>query len=345
MDKNSIHIPKITSAYTKKEMLEAYNVLKKRFESQARAEMQPKKVQQARKEKEAVTAAEDVVSENLSTRIDALKHGITKSLVEIADKLEKETARYSKIKAAIDIKSRELEEIFEIEKSAFSLTALLEAQKLKKAEFEAHMTDQRESWAREKKEHTERVKEQRTAEEKQRLREKEEYEYRFKREKQQKTRQLEDEIQQLEKTLQDKREAFDKEIAEKENDLLQRDLAVSEREKRMDDLEKQVAAFPKELESAVQSAVKDATGRVQADAAKNEELINKEFEGHKNVLETKIESLDKVLVSQKKQIEALTAMLDNAYGKVQDIAVTAVSRPQRAAPSLNETDAASPGSR
>ena len=129
----------------------------------------------------------------------------------------------------------------------------------------------------------------------------------------------------MEKELQHKKDEFEKQIAERENDLLQRDLAVSEREKAMNDLQKRVDAFPAELESNVTKAVQEATETLKADAKRNEEFIIKGFQGEKNVLMTKIESLEKVVAEQKGQIDTLSKQLENAYGKVQDIAVKAVS--------------------
>jgi hypothetical protein len=56
----------------------------------------------------------------------------------------------------------------------------------------------------------------------------------------------------------------------------------------------------------------------------NEELNSKGFEGEKNVLITKIELLEKLVSAQQNQIEASTNQLQNAYEKVQNIAVKAV---------------------
>ena len=46
------------------------------------------------------------------------------------------------------------------------------------------------------------------------------------------------------------------------------------------------------------------------------------------MLATRIEGLEQLATEQKKQLELLAAQLEKAYGKVQDIAVTAVSSPR-----------------
>jgi hypothetical protein len=108
--------------------------------------------------------------------------------------------------------------------------------------------------------------------------------------------------------------------------LRQRETIVSEKEDTLLQLQKRVEAFPAELNERIDTEVSEAVTRLKTDAEKNEELLTKDFEGQKNVLATKIDSLDKLVASQQGQIETLTNQIDDAYGKVQDIAVKAVYR-------------------
>jgi uncharacterized coiled-coil protein SlyX len=106
-------------------------------------------------------------------------------------------------------------------------------------------------------------------------------------------------------------------------------LAVGEREKSMNDLQTKVDAFPKEIENSVGKAVNEVTAKLTSEAAKNEQLLLKGFEGEKNVLQARIDAFEQALATQKKQIEKLTEQLESAYGKVQDIAVRAVAGSNR----------------
>ena len=132
----------------------------------------------------------------------------------------------------------------------------------------------------------------------------------------------------MKKELADKKEEFDKQIQARENEVHKRELAITEREKIMDDLMAKVDGFPKELDLAVKKAVQEVTNRLTAESEKNEELLSKGFEGEKNVLKARIESLEQVVAVQKKQLETLSAQIENAYAKVQDIAVKAVAGSQ-----------------
>ena len=347
MADNQKDIPKISTSNTKKEIIESFNLLKKRFEEQAKAELKPEKVKKEREEKEIVKIADKVASESAITKINDLKVEIGNALSDISGKLETEKERYNTINNAIIIKEKELEELFEIEKSAFTLAALIEAQKLKKLEYENEMLDRKREledeiestkirWEKEQQQHAALIMEQKKEEEKIRKRDKEEYEYSFSREKELKKSKVNDEIRELEKKIKNKKEEFEKQVADKEDDLLQREIAVSEREKAVEDLQKKVDAFPAEMENQVNKMVKVATDALKAEVKMNEELIIKGYEGEKNVSITKIESLEKVVTAQKRQIEILSKQIDGAYSKVQDIAVKAVSGTQHHnAPAIN----------
>lgn len=350
MNDMKIDVPKLALTNTKKEMLEAYNELVEKMKEQTKAELKPEKAQKLIKEKEIVQTADEIEKEGAIKRLYDIKDEIGKALVDLAGKIEDEQTRYRKVKEAIDIKNNELREIFEIEKSAFSLAALLEAQKQKKSEFEdesqrakadleTEISLTRTRWAKEKQQYEDQIKEQKKEEEKIRKREKEEYDYGYNREKDIKTSQLKDELERLSKEISEKKEQFEKELTEKENDLLQRDIAVSEREKTMNDLQKQVNDFPKQLESAVLKAVNESVERVKNEAKKNEELLLKGFEGEKNVFLAKIDSLEKLVNNQQRQIDTLTGQISDAYGKVQNIAIKAVEAPQgRLAPAVSVSE-------
>jgi colicin import membrane protein len=78
------------------------------------------------------------------------------------------------------------------------------------------------------------------------------------------------------------------------------------------------------MEASIGKAVKDTAERLNLESKNREELLKKEFTGEKNVLSTRIESLDKTVKEQNAQIAALTQFLEKANQKVQEIAVKAL---------------------
>jgi hypothetical protein len=339
MSKKQDEMPKLTPTNTKKEILEAYNQLVGKLEERAGEELRPEKEKEERQAREVTVVAEELAAVKVSEAIGGIKTEIGAALTDIAARIEEQTDRYRKVKEAVAGKEKELAEIFEIEKSAYSLAALVEAQKQKRAAFEEEMASRREelesaikrsrtAWEQEQAEAKTRAGEQQEQLEKARRREQEEYDYMLKRDREQKTNALQDEINRLEKELHQKRDEFEKKVAAKESGLKEREAAVAQEEKRIVALDIQVEKFPRELEDGIKRAVKETAERLTAEAAKNEELLRKTFEGEKNVFTTRIQALEQISADQKKQIELLASQLDKAYGKVQDIAVKAVSSPR-----------------
>ena len=79
----------------------------------------------------------------------------------------------------------------------------------------------------------------------------------------------------------------------------------------------------------MKASIKDTPIRLTADFEKIEALLKATFEGGKNVLLSKIESLEGVVQSQAAQISELSRRNEQAYEKVQDIANKAVPSAHR----------------
>ena len=321
--------PRVMSmSNTKKEMIDTYNVLLKQLQEKSEAELKPEKKIEEKKKREVVEVAETLSSEGVVKEIGNLKLEIGKRLTSISDGLEEEVSKFNQIQKAIVIKDEELKELYEIERSAETLAALIEAQNKKRQEFELEMIARkeefdreiittREEWVKEKKGYEADIKERDAAEAKRREREKEEYGYAFKREQWLAKDKFEDEKAKTEKEIQLKKEHMEKELTGREK-------AVAEREEELAELQKKVIAFPDEIKEAVNKAVKETTERITLEAKNKEELIRKEFDGERNVLKTRIESLEKTVKEQSGHIANLSGQLEKSYQKVQDIAIKSV---------------------
>jgi len=329
----------VTMANTKKEMLDAYNRLLKQLKEKRRAEMKPAETAAEKKKAEAKGIADSLSTEGIGRQIGVLKSEIGKALNDLADRLEAEMSKYTQVKKAVEAAEAELAEIYEIEKTASSLAALLEAQKQKKEEydaemqttreaFEGEMSSQRETWKNEKTQYEAMMKEFNDFEKKKREREKEEFKYEFDREKQLTLEKFEHEKAKLERESQLKRE-------EMERDLSEREKAVAAAEVELQQLRETVEGSPGELENAVAQAVKATTERLERDSQTSIELLQKEFAGERNVLNSRVESLQETVQKQTEQIAQFSQQLEHSYRQVQDIAVKAIegpSTPRSAAP-------------
>lgn len=340
-------LPAVSMANTKKELLEAYEIAKKRFENQSKDLLDAEKARK-RMEKQVATATADTqAAQDPVQRLHDLRSAISRELGDLAERFENEIDTYRKIQSAIDTKQAELDTIYEVETAASDLAALIDAQRIKKeqfgqemaaqkSEFEAEMQDARAQWQREKADHDRLVAEEKATLKKERQREKEDYEYAFAREQAQRKNALADELLALEKEIADKRSDFDHSVQERSAALDSREEAAAAREKEIEALRKEVDGFPKRMDTAVQAALGDITKQLTREFESDKALMQARFDGEKNVLVGKIEALEKMVAAQDAQIRDLSRKSEQAYEKVQDIAnkaVTASRRDSYAAPS------------
>lgn len=325
----------VSTSNTKREILDAYDALKKSLEEKSKLELKPEKRIEEKKVKEVVQVANSLSSEGAVRSIDSLKMELGKMLSELSEKLENAANQYNDIKKAIEVKEKEIKEIYDIDKSAYSLAALIEAQRQKREEFEheieslrreltEEVSDTRMQWKKEKTAYLEEKKDTEAEEKKKRVREQEEYRYSLEREKEIVKNRFEDEKAKLEKEISVKREEFEKAFKKKEKEIEEREKLVSERERKIGELEKQVERFPKELDAVVNKTIKETTEKIQAEAKNRELLLKKEADGERNVFLSKIEALEKNVTEQNSQIEKLSAQQEKSYQKVQEIAMKSI---------------------
>jgi len=260
--------------------------------------------------------------------IGELRSTISKTLGGISDRLEEQVARYVQLQRAVVAKDQELKEIYEIQRSASTLTALFESHEAAKVTMEAELESRRAAiqneidqfraqWEQERKQQEADVKERDAAEAKRREREKAEYTYAFAREQQQTRDAFADQTATQEKQLAEKKAAIEKDFA-------QREAVLKAGEQELQTLHAKVESFPRELDAAVARAVKETTARLTQESAAREELLKRDFAGEKNVLTTRITSLEQTAKDQAQRLASLHAQTEKAYAQVQEIAVRAV---------------------
>ena len=328
MEEKKCQPKKLTLSNTKQEMLDAYQAILRQLEAQKESELRPEKKMEEKKTKEVIQVAESLSSEGIAKEISHLRVETGKILGQISDRLEEEINKFKSVQSAVALKEKELQEVYEIEKSAMTLAALIESQSQRRQTFELEMAEKKEALSQEietlrvqrdqeKKEYEEAIKERDTAEKKRRDREKEEYEYGFKREQKLAKDKFEDEKAKLERETQAKKEQMERELQERAK-------AIVEQENELNELRKKVSVFSKEMETATSKAIKETAEKLSLEAKNREELQRKEFLGEKNVLTTRIESLEKITKEQSEQVTRLTQQLEKAYQQVQDIAVKTI---------------------
>jgi hypothetical protein len=319
---------KLSIRSTKQEMLDAYNELAKSLEEKRDVELKPEQ-KSAEKETTLVMEKSNKLSlDGVSLGISQLKTEVNKTFSQVQESLENELLKYHELCQAVEAKEKELADIYEIRKSASSLMALIEAQNQRRNEFEIEMEKkkqtladeidgERKQWLVEQEQYKNQIKEQKGAEEKQRKREKDEYEYSFTREQLVAREKFDYEKEKTEKALSDKKEQLEKELSEREG-------IVAEREQAVKSLEDRILELEKTREEDREQAVTTTGEQLEAEFESKQVLLKKEFEGERNVLTTRIKSLEDTAKKQAEQILVFTQQLEHAADKVQDIAVKAI---------------------
>jgi hypothetical protein len=325
--------PAITMANTKKEMLAAYSKVLERLEQQREARMQPQERVEEKKDAEAVATAAALTTEAITQDIAGLKSRTGQMLNEITERLESATAKYHQVERAVAAKEAELREIYEIQKAASSLKALIEAQQERRDQFAEEMDEKKEAldleisekraqWKQEQAAYEVQTKERNAREKQERERETEQYTYKAERERTLAQEQFEYEKAKMEREIAFKREQMEK-------DLTAREQAVDARESELQQLQAKAEGFPKELEQAVAAAAKEAKDRATGESSAREELLKREYQGQIDVLQSRIEALQSAVKEQNAQIAKLSGQLEKSYGQVQDIATKAIEGSSR----------------
>jgi hypothetical protein len=318
-------IQQVSMANTKKEMLQAYTELKKLLTQRERELFDAKKMREQDRRRATEAAATEAVATDPVERIAELEKDLAGELRDLATRFSAERDRYRALCEEIENKQADLARVFEVETAAVDLAALLQAQKAQEEEFASQM-------AREKAEHEATMaarkaewKDEAARYEQQRKREREEHTYEWKRELARKKTELQDELAELTSQIQSRQAEFDAQVEARERSLTEREEAVAERERVLDDLQARVDAFPDERDAAVSRAVEETRARLESEHDLARKLLTKEFEGQIHVLESRIASLTDLVAQQAQQIEASAQQQSRAYEQVQDIASKAVA--------------------
>lgn len=287
------------------------------------------KQEEAEKEKN-----KQVLQTASSYTVDSIVKGLAELQLEfggivngLSEKLAKETSKLDELKRAIEVETQNLKELQQIRIVADTLYILTQEhqEKLKLIEqraaarqesLEKEIAQTRKIWQQEQAEFDAKLQEQNELLAKERQRELEEYQYRL-----EQTQKINTDAYQL------KKRTLERELQEttqaKEKDWAEREKVLTEQQSLLGEYQKQIAAFPAELEEAVKKAREEAIKDVSQDAKIKAELFEKEWQAAKPSYELQVQSLEQAIAKQIEQIESLSAQLQAAQQQAQELALRA----------------------
>lgn len=316
----------ISTKNTKGEILDAYNSLLARV--QATKHVSPVEGQRRIDEEVVVKKTKNTSGEQLSKQLMGLKVSLAQELDTLEQTIAQEYKKFADIQAAIEIESKNLQELYEIKKSTDTLAVLILSHKELKQKFEADMQQQRAllemeikevklRWKKEQEAFEQESHDKAEAIEKERVRAKEEYQYSLKIERKKDADAYESRKAALEKELEDKRIEFNRECAERET-------ALKANEEEFKALQEQVKQFPHELEKTVKEAESATRISIETKYKHQIDLTTKEIEGERRLNQQIITSLQDKIVEQDSYIKQLVQKADASVHQVQSIAIKAL---------------------
>lgn len=306
---------KITMKSTKQEIMEAYEAALKKIEETEAGKDDPVAVAKIENDKKVIESADSVAEGNI----------LNPAII----------AQYNDLKAAIQMKKEELQNLYGIESKANSLVAIINAHKDKEAELKekfksdeavliSDMAAQEEALNADIKELEQKKEnliiatkaeydELRKELDKQRKRDNEEYEYNLKR-----NRKIDD------NEWADAKAAREKELAEREAAVRADEAELAEKTSYIEELEKKVEEIPTLVQEATDEGIKK--GKADADKSNAFEVraLKQKNDYDVQILEDKVNRLELEVGSLRDEKVALQAKLDEAYAQMRDLAAETV---------------------
>lgn len=306
---------KITMKSTKQEIMEAYEEAMKKIAETEAGKDDPVAAAKAENDKKIIESAQMIVEDNILNPV----------IIE----------RYENLKTAIEMKNKELQELYGIETKANSLVAMINAYKDKEIELKdkynartKELDDEftkKELILKEEIASLEKSKEdlinkiQNESNEltkslnKKHKREEEEYEYNLKR-----SRKVEND------RWEDEKAAREKELTEREAAVKADEAELADRTSYIEELEKKVEEIPVLIQDAKDKAL--AEGKAKADKSNAFEVraLKQQSEYDIKLLEDRVERVAADNEQLKKEKADLQTKLDDAYAQMRELAAETV---------------------
>jgi hypothetical protein len=306
---------KITMKSTKQEIMEAYEEAMKKIAESESGKDDPVAAAKAENDKKIIESAQMIVEDNILNPV----------IIE----------RYENLKTAIEMKNKELQELYGIETKANSLVAMINAYKDKEIELKdkynartKELDDEftkKELILKEEIASLEKSKEdlinkiQNESNEltkslnKKHKREEEEYEYNLKR-----SRKVEND------RWEDEKAAREKELTEREAAVKADEAELADRTSYIEELEKKVEEIPELIQDAKDKAF--AEGKAKADKSNAFEVraLKQQNDYNTQIFDDKVDRLYSEVDSLKAEKTNLQAKLDDAYAQMRELAAETV---------------------
>ncbi|MDQ2839744.1 MAG: hypothetical protein M3Y72_01620 [Acidobacteriota bacterium] len=310
-------VPPSRNQRSKAQVQQEFGAIREEAET-AREAASPKSVEiEQRRAAEVRQSVESVSVDSVAQRISALNGEVSRTLLELSEKLTTEVDLLARVRDAIELERQDLERLHKIDIAATSLDQLIQDYSRERERLGTEIETRRAEWEQEARTAERERKEAEEALRKQRQRENEDYEYR----KQLDRKKAEDRYDEEAHLLAKKNEERQ---AELERTWAQRELSLAEKEEELTRLRQQVEELPQRIAAEKQTALAEATQQVTARYEQQILVLQKDAEAERKVATLQVAGQQETLKRQTEQIAVLEKAVEEAKRQVQDIALKAI---------------------
>lgn len=306
---------------TKKQILDAYQAsldeIKKLKANQLDAKAEKSRTRA--KEVKELTKPEvvDDVLETLYTLADSVPSSIQRNV----DAIKAHSKKVGELEEAIKVLKAELKDLYDISSEAETMAALVDGHENLRRSLDEEIDAARKRWAEEKQEQQKRHAREAAEAEQAHSRRISEWEYEFDRHTKMKKDALEDQLADRKKEFQADLDILAKQANSREEALDKRTELLTDREEKVDALENKITELEEAHEGAVAEAVAAAQGRAKTSYAIEVNALKKSHEAEVTVLTAKVTTLEQQLGVLREDYGVQSAKLNEAYAKIQDVAL------------------------
>lgn len=297
----------LTLKSTKAEMMQAFEEMKEKYKRLEKEKLAPEQEKAVKKEEEKVIEKTSAYSpESLETEIIGLRKKVFSYFDGTINQLSSEAETLHNLRQAVQIESKKLEELYNIQLAAGALNGLIADFEIKERELKdkaaADEADLQKDMAAKKREWE---------------REKEEYKYGLNRE-----RRIEEEEYEMKQAQ--KRIDWEEKVKQKEAELSEREKAIAAQEAENADMKSRIESFPEKMEKAIEEAKTALERGLKREFDHERQLAEQKETAAVNVLEVKNNNLQETINNQNQEIKSLKDNLNKANQQAQNLATAIV---------------------
>lgn len=319
----------VTMKSTKETMFQALQGANNKIKELEKIKNNPQEEMVKKHEKVTVEEAECVIEKNdldkcLSQMSDTLNSTINTGI----ETYKKAMQDIDLINESINIKKKELEELYKVDAEFLKFSTAVNAQMDEKGKFETEFDELKKQRIQELEDLNKQITEAKEILKNDASILKKQLDFEHKKEEElfqyTKDRKRKIDEDNWNDDMSTKKKEFEAIIKQKEDELDKREINVLERETKMKELENQIENMPIKIKEAVDKAVEESEKSSKRSYTFETTILKKDYEGKIAVINSKMETFEANAIKDAELIKDLQSRLNDSYKEIKDMAAKSV---------------------